>query len=80
MARGLRGEPPPGVAQALMRHMVEEHTTGEDVGRLAEAAGVKKVVLTHVIPGKDEPDSPYTDAVKKHYKGPVVVARDLMSF
>jgi hypothetical protein len=65
---------------AIMRHMTDEHTTAEDVGRMAAAAGVKQLVLTHVIPGGDEPDSFYTDAVKRHYKGPVTVARDLMSF
>jgi ribonuclease BN (tRNA processing enzyme) len=71
--------PAPAVV-AVMRHMADEHTTAEDVGRLAEAAGVKQLVLTHVVPGGDEPDSTYTDAVKRHYKGPVTVARDLMSF
>lgn len=74
-----RSLPTPAV-DAIMRHMADEHTTAEDVGRLAEAAGVKKLVLTHLIPGGDEPDSVYTDAVKRHYKGPVTVARDLMSF
>jgi ribonuclease BN (tRNA processing enzyme) len=74
-----RALPAPAV-DAVMRHMVEEHTTAEDVGRLAEAAGVRQLVLTHVIPGGDEPDAVYTDAVKRNYKGPVTVARDLMSF
>lgn len=71
---------PPAIAQGLMRHMREEHTTAEDVGRLAKAAGVKQLVLNHIIPGQDEPDSVYLDPVKKHYDGPVTVARDLMSF
>ena len=53
----------------------------EDIGRLAAAAGVKKVVLTHFVPGRDgEPDSAYVDGVALHYKGPVVAARDLMEF
>ena len=34
-------ELPSQVAQALMRHMREEHTTAEEVGKLAQAAGVK---------------------------------------
>lgn len=71
---------PPGVAQSLMRHMRDEHTTAEDVGRLAKAAGVKALVLNHIIPGKDEPDSVYLQPIRKHYDGPVTVARDLMSF
>lgn len=71
---------PPAVAQGLMRHMRDEHTTAEDVGRLAKAAGVKQLVLNHIIPGKDEPDSVYLDPIRKHYSGPATVARDLMSF
>jgi ribonuclease BN (tRNA processing enzyme) len=78
--KAMTAQLPPGLAQAFMRHMREEHTTAEDVGRLAKAAGVKEVVLNHVIPGADEPDSVYLDAVKKHYDGPTTVARDLMSF
>ncbi len=78
--KAMRSELPPEAAEGLMRHMVDEHTTAEDVGRLAEASKVRKVVLTHVIPGRSEPDSVYTDAAKKHYSGPVVVARDLMVF
>ncbi|NML47064.1 MBL fold metallo-hydrolase [Ramlibacter sp. G-1-2-2] len=78
--QAMRRELPPQIAEGLMRHMRDEHTTAEDVGRLAAAAQVKKVVLTHVIPGRDEPDATYLDAVKKHYDGPAVVARDLMAF
>jgi ribonuclease BN (tRNA processing enzyme) len=70
----------PSVAEGMMRHMSEEHTTAEDVGRLAAAARVKRVVLTHVIPGGSEPDSVYVDPVKKYFDGPVVLARDLMAF
>lgn len=71
---------PAPVAQGLMRHMTDEHTTAEDVGRLAAAAGVKQVILTHVIPGGKEPDSVYLDALRKHFNGPATVARDLMVF
>jgi ribonuclease BN (tRNA processing enzyme) len=78
--QAMRRELPPQIAEGLLRHMREEHTTAEDVGRLAAAAQVKKVVLTHVIPGRDEPDAVYLDAVKKHFGGPAVVARDLMAF
>ncbi|MFS2162543.1 MBL fold metallo-hydrolase [Variovorax sp. Varisp62] len=73
-------ELPPLLAQGLYQHMVQDHTTAEDVGRLAQAAGVKEVVLTHLIPGRGEPDSLFIDAVRKFYQGPVHVARDLMSY
>ena len=74
-------KPLPGVFESLMRHMAEDHTTPEDIGRLAKAAGVKKVVLTHFVPGGDnDPDSAYVDGVKKYFDGPVVAAKDLMEF
>ncbi|WP_421029112.1 MBL fold metallo-hydrolase [Paraburkholderia sp. A1RO-5L] len=75
------GKSPAGLLQGLMRHMAEDHTDPEDIGRLAQAANVKEVVLTHVVPGRDtDPDSAYTDGVSKFYKGPVTLARDLMEF
>jgi ribonuclease BN (tRNA processing enzyme) len=65
----------------LMTHMRDEHTTPADIGRLAAAAGVGQVVLSHLAPGSDElPDSAYADGVREFFTGPVVVARDLMEF
>lgn len=78
--KAMSAQLPQAVAQGLMRHMREEHTTAENVGRLAKAAGVKQLVLNHIIPGEDEPDSVYLEPVRKHYQGPVTVSRDLMSF
>jgi ribonuclease BN (tRNA processing enzyme) len=76
-----RGQVPASVFQDLMRHMSEDHTVPEDIGRLAAAAHVKKVVLSHFVPGGDsDPDEAYTDGVKKYFSGPVVAARDLMEF
>jgi ribonuclease BN (tRNA processing enzyme) len=74
------GASPSGLFEGLMRHMADDHTVPEDIGRLATAARVKKVVLTHFVPGRDsDPDSAYVDGVKQHYSGPVVAARDLMA-
>jgi ribonuclease BN (tRNA processing enzyme) len=78
--KAMSAQLPPALAQGLMRHMSVEHTTAEDVGRLARAAGVKQLVLNHIIPGRDEPDSVYLDPIRKHYDGPATVARDLQSF
>jgi ribonuclease BN (tRNA processing enzyme) len=47
--------------------------------KLAQAAGVKKVVLTHFVPGADDdPESAYIEGVKKYFVGPVIAAEDLM--
>lgn len=78
--RLLRRELPPLLAQGLFQHMVQDHTTAEDVGQLAQDAAVTEVVLTHLIPGREEPESLFVDGVRKHFKGPVRVARDLMTF
>jgi ribonuclease BN (tRNA processing enzyme) len=71
----------PGQREALMNHMRTEHTTAEEVGRVAAAAGVKMLVLTHIVPGTlPDDESRYTEPIRRSYKGPVVVAHDLMEF
>lgn len=63
-------------------HLRQEHLTPDEVGRLAQAAHVKMVVLTHVSPGLDEEgdSSRYLSGVKRQFSGPVVLGRDLDRF
>jgi ribonuclease BN (tRNA processing enzyme) len=67
-------------AATLREHILASHTTTEDVGRVAAAAGVKKLVLHHFVPGDDPSitDEMWTEGVRRHYKGEIVVGRDLM--
>ncbi|PKU22161.1 MBL fold metallo-hydrolase [Telmatospirillum siberiense] len=67
-------------ADRLREHIVAAHTSTEDVGRVAAAAGVKTVVLSHLVPGDDPSisDDDWTAGVRKHYDGKVIVGRDLM--
>lgn len=67
-------------AARLKKHLMAAHTTTDDVGRIAQAANVKKLVLTHLVPGDDPSitDAMWTEGVRKHFKGNVVVARDMM--
>ncbi len=67
---------------AFMRHEVEEHLTPDEVGKMAERAHVKTVVLTHLLPTVNEHDDyqRYVPEVKKFFSGQVVVAKDLMEF
>ena len=72
----------PAQQEATMRHLTTEHLTPEAVGKLASAAGVKTVVLTHMpSSGKDNDDyKRYADEVSQYYSGRVLVANDLMEF
>jgi ribonuclease BN (tRNA processing enzyme) len=67
-------------AATLRAHLLASHTTTEDVGRIAAAAGVRTVVLTHLVPGDDPSitDEQWAEGVRKHFKGEVIVGKDLM--
>jgi ribonuclease BN (tRNA processing enzyme) len=71
---------PPPAFQAVRAHMAMQHLTPEQIGALAQKAGVKAVVLTHFSPGLDgETDaSRYTAGVRKHFSGSVIAGRDLL--
>ncbi len=66
--------------QRLERSVLSHHTTAEQAGQVAAEAGVKMLVLSHLVPAGDPdvPDAVWIDAAKRHYSGPVVVGRDLM--
>lgn len=67
-------------AKRLREHLLASHTTPEEVGKVAKAAGVGTVVLTHFVPGDDPSitDAQWSDGVRAHFKGRVIVGRDLM--
>jgi ribonuclease BN (tRNA processing enzyme) len=66
-------------APGLRRQLLSHHTPAEEAGRVAEAAGVGTLVLSHLVP----PDDPeiteqmWMDAARVHFRGRVVVGRDL---
>jgi len=69
----------PTTFDAYMAHMKADHSPVEDVGRIAQEAGVKTLVLSHLVPAIDGiPNETWRDAAAKHFKGAIVVARDLM--
>jgi ribonuclease BN (tRNA processing enzyme) len=67
-------------ASTLKKHIVESHTSAEDCGRVAQAAGVKTLVLSHFVPTDDETitDEMWANAARAHFRGNVVVGKDLM--
>ncbi len=67
-------------AASLREHLLASHTSTEQVGRIATEARVKTLVLSHFVPGGDPAltDDIWRDAVAPHFKGEIVIARDLM--
>jgi ribonuclease BN (tRNA processing enzyme) len=65
---------------ALKRSILSHHTKAEDAGRVAQVAGVKLLVLSHLVPADDPAisDQMWIDAARQHFKGPVVVGKDLL--
>jgi ribonuclease BN (tRNA processing enzyme) len=67
-------------ATALRQAIVAGQTSVEDAGRVATAAGVKTLVLSHLIP----PDDPtlteqmWLEAARPHFEGAIVVGKDLL--
>ncbi|MBD0711826.1 MULTISPECIES: MBL fold metallo-hydrolase [unclassified Streptomyces] len=68
----------PEATQAPVRqHLLESHTTIEQVGRdVAERAGARNLVLTHMVP-MNNPVSRWRTA-QKGYGGKLIVGEDLM--
>ena len=68
-------------APTLRRHVVNAHTTAEDAGRVAAAAGVGTLVLNHLVPGDDPAvtDEVWAGEARRHFGGTVIVGRDLMA-
>ena len=73
----------PGAPQPpdVVRHILASHTDAPDVGRVAAAAGVRTLVLTHFVP-TEGPGAPsakqWIAGVRRHFTGKVVVGTDLM--
>lgn len=69
--------PPPRTEseEGLVRHLLAAHTTIEDVGPIAERAGVGTLVLNHFVP-TDNPDHRWRRA-QDGYSGRLVVGHDL---
>ncbi|HKP36661.1 MAG TPA: MBL fold metallo-hydrolase [Pyrinomonadaceae bacterium] len=67
-------------AKRLGQHLMASHTSTEVVGRIAAQAGVKTLVLSHLVPGDDPSitDEQWAEGARKHFKGRIIVGKDLM--
>jgi ribonuclease BN (tRNA processing enzyme) len=67
-------------ATALKRSIIAGQTSAEDAGRVAQAAGVKTLVLSHLIPADDPEvtEQMWAEAARIHFRGSVIVGKDLL--
>lgn len=68
-----------GNAPRLLDHLMRSHTTTEELGRVAEAAGVGTLVLSHLVPAfPNLTDEMWSEGVRRFYHGRIIVGRDMM--
>ena len=67
-------------AASLKRSIIAGQTSAEDAGRVAQAAGVKILVLSHLVPADDPEvtEQMWADAARVHFRGSVIVGKDLL--
>jgi len=67
-------------AATLKRSIIAGQTSAEDAGRVAQAAGVKILVLSHLIPAEDPEvtEQMWIEAAHIHFHGSVIVGKDLL--
>ena len=65
-------------ATRLRQHLLDSHTTADQVGVVAREAGVKCLVLSHFVPAENVADELWLEAAARSYDGKIVLGRDLM--
>ena len=64
---------------SLREHLLRSHSTTEQVGMVAARAGVKKLVLSHLVPAFPTiTDEMWLTGVRKYFSGEAIVGRDLL--
>lgn len=67
-----------GNGARLKEHLLASHSFAEEAGRIASDAGVKRLVLNHLIPADDAEigEADWIAAVRKTWTGDLTIARD----
>lgn len=75
-------ERPQASRDELKLHLVTQHLTPDEVGKLAARAKVKRLVITHYVAGGtgEAEKARYLGEIGKEYPGPASVANDLDRF
>ena len=74
LVRGVRN------ATALKESILAHQTAAEDAGRIAERAGVKVLVLSHLVPADDAEvtEEMWIHAAQSRFRGTVILGKDLL--
>jgi len=74
--------PQPKRAREMHEHMVNHHISPDQFGQMAARAKVHRVVITHLVAGRDPnvDTAPLVAGVRKWFDGPVEIARDLSRY
>jgi ribonuclease BN (tRNA processing enzyme) len=67
-----------GNGERLRAHLMASHTLAADVGRIATAARVSRLVLHHLIPADDPEftEKHWREALRASWEGPLTIGRD----
>lgn len=61
--------------EATLDHHRKSHTTPEQAGQIATAAGARRLALHHLVPGNADPG--VWQQANHHYDGPLLIPQDL---
>jgi ribonuclease BN (tRNA processing enzyme) len=62
--------------EGLRHHMLSAHTSVDQVGKVAESAGVSTLVLSHIVPGNARAEE--LMPAKRDFSGQLVIGEDLL--
>ena len=67
-------------AAALKESILAHQTSAEEAGRIAQTAGVKTLVLSHLVPADDPQvtEQLWMEAAQSHFRGKVILGKDLL--
>jgi ribonuclease BN (tRNA processing enzyme) len=69
----------PSRVEALYQSIIGNALSVEQAGEVAQAAGVKTLVLNHFVPADDSvPEQTFVEAARKTFSGEIVAGRDLL--
>lgn len=69
----------PNASKAVLKHYREDHTSPEDVGRIATEAGIRTLVLNHILPDNDlvQPEE-WIRLAGQTFDGEIILGADLL--